>query len=297
MTTDWHIRTCRDKREAIKIGTMDLQPSIEVRNVKFDIDAQVPRYWHGGRRSVTTFFDNLSIFFPVGERFFINSVKAYRHRVNDPKLAAEMRAFYQQEAIHSREHMRYNDHLKEQGYPVEEMERRIARILSRATSKTSKRHQLAATAALEHFTALMAYLLLNDRRTLEGAHPVLASLWRWHAAEENEHKAVAFDVYKATGGGYLERCGAMAIATVIFWIKVFDHQVRMMKVNGILFDASEWYALFKFLFIEPGGMQNVIRLYFHYYRPSFHPWELGDKDLLEAWKREIENSPAYNWVT
>ncbi|MFW6051824.1 MAG: metal-dependent hydrolase [Myxococcota bacterium] len=269
--------------------------ALEVRNLKFEVGPGVPRFWHGGRRSVTAFFNNLSVFFPPGERFFIASVKAHRDHVDDDPVLAELaRGFYAQEGIHSREHVRYNAMLREQGYPVEDMEERVTRLLRRVSRRAPLRMQLAVTAALEHFTALMAHVLLSDDRLLEGAHPVMAGLWRWHAAEENEHKAVAFDVFRAAGGTYRERVAAMIGATVIFWAKVIEHQVRLMKVDRTLFSPGEWWALAKFLFITPGGLRKVIPHYFTYFRPSFHPWDLDNRDLLEAWKRELTSSPVYD---
>lgn len=260
--------------------------SIEVRNVKFPLGADVPRHWHGGRRSVTLFFDNLSIFFPAGERFFIASVKRYRDRIKDDRLREEVAAFCAQEGIHGREHIRYNEMLRDQGYPAEALERRVKRILSVVTAVLPRRAQLAVTCALEHFTALLAHFLLQDPRLLEGAHPAMASLWRWHAAEENEHKAVAFDVYRLAGGNYIERVVVMVVASLIFWGKIAEQQVRLMKVDGILWSAREWRALFRFLFIEPGGMFSLGRMYLEYYRPRFHPWDLDNRDLLERWKAE-----------
>jgi uncharacterized protein len=94
--------------------------AFEVRNLKFEV-REVERYWHGQRKSVTAFFNNLSIFFPAGERFFIASVKAHRDYVRDPQLAEEARIFYAQEGVHTREHVRYNTMLHEQGYPIEAM--------------------------------------------------------------------------------------------------------------------------------------------------------------------------------
>lgn len=263
---------------------MPMSPSIEVRNLRFQTSAAVPRYWHGGKRSVTLFFDNLSIFFPHGERFFIASVKAHRHRVSDPALLEAVKAFISQEGIHTREHIGYNKMLAERGFPAEEMEKRVERIL-RVVSKTlPKRFQLAVTCGLEHFTALMGHFILNDPRLLEGADETMAALWRWHAAEENEHKAVAFDVYKQAGGTTLERSVLMVFTTIIFWAKVLEHQARLMAHEGILFSASEWAQLVEFLFIKPGGMFRLFRFYLDYYRPGFHPWELDNRSLLENWK-------------
>jgi predicted metal-dependent hydrolase len=264
-----------------------------VRNLHFEIDDSVPRYWHGGRRSVSAFFDNLSIFFPIGERFFVRSVRAHQSFVKDERLAHEVHAFCGQEGVHAREHERYNEMLLRHGYPVAAMEKRVEAILRRVAKRAPESAQLAVTCALEHFTALLGRMLLGDPRLLEGAHPAMAALWRWHAAEENEHRALAFDVYAAAGGGYPRRVFAMVGATAIFWAKVLEHQVIMMRTDGIAGSVEEWRALGRFLFVDPGGMLPLIRLYFEYYRPDFHPLDIDCTELLEAWRRDYESSPVY----
>jgi predicted metal-dependent hydrolase len=260
--------------------------SFEPRNLTFELDDSV-RHWHGGRASVTTFFDNLSIFFPAGERFFIAAVRSHLPQVKDARLLEDARAFCAQEGIHGREHDRYNEMLQRQGYPAEEMEVRVKRLLRRVEKRTTPRMRLAITCALEHFTALMGHLLLEDTRNLEGATPVMASLWRWHAAEENEHKAVAYDVYRAAHGPYTERISVMLAATVIFWAKVIEHQVRMMKTDGTLTSPREWLALTYFLFVKPGTLRRMLRPYFAYYRPSFHPRDIDSSAILDDWKSQL----------
>lgn len=266
---------------------------IEVRNIHFAIDGEIPHAWHGGRRAVTAYFDNLSIFFPPGERFFVASVKAHRDCVTDPELAAAVRAFCAQEGAHSREHVRYNGMQTAHGRPAAAMEERVVRLLRRVSRRTPKRWQLAVTCALEHFTALMARLLLGNRALLEGAHPVMATMWLWHAAEENEHKSVAFDVYRAAGGRWSERCLVMLGATAIFWAKVFEHQVRLMHADGILWSPREWGSLIRFLFLRRRGMLSLIPAYLSYFRPGFHPSQLDDTELLAEWREELATSPDY----
>lgn len=276
---------------------MSIGPVPEVRNLQFPVGERIARFWHGGQKSVTQFYNNLSVFFPEGERFFIQSVKAYRDAIkDDPQLSAEARAFYAQEGIHSREHIRYNQMLRAQGYPIDAMEARIERVLAHTTRINPPRMRLAVTCALEHFTALMADLLLQNPATLAGADPVMAKLWRWHAAEENEHKAVAFDVFKAVGGTYTERAITMVGATLIFWFKVIEQQARMMHADGTVWDLREWARLGRYLFLKPGGMLRLIPKYFSYFRPSFHPWDHDNRAQLEAWKRELEAEPDYGRV-
>lgn len=267
------------------------RPLPEVRDLRFDL-SDVPRFWHGGQRSVTLFFDNLSVFFPAGERFFVASVKAFRNQVTDEPLQREMDAFCAQEGHHRREHVRYNQMLADKGYPVEALEQRVAWLLLQAQKYTSKRRQLAVTCALEHFTALLASLVLKDPRVLRHAHPRMATLWRWHAAEEHEHKAVAFDVYRAIGGPWRERCVVMFLTTLSFWSRVIKHQVQLMRAENILFSVPEWFRLVRFLIFQPGGMLGLLGHYLSYYRPGFHPWEHDTSELLERWKAERNTWPV-----
>jgi predicted metal-dependent hydrolase len=264
--------------------------SFPVRNLRFALENEVPRHWLGGRRAVTLFFDNLSIFFPPGERFFVASVNHYKERLRGDQLRAEVKAFCAQEGFHSREHVRYNRMLEAQGYPALALERRVERILAWVTRVLPPRGRLAVTCALEHFTATLAHGVLSDPRLLDGAHPTMTALWKWHAAEENEHKGVAFDVYREVGGTFVGRVVVMALATVVFWTLVIEQQVRLMAADGILGAPREWWALFRYLWIEPGALTTMWRLYVDYFRPGFHPWQLDNRALLEAWRREYADA-------
>ncbi|AKU94497.1 hypothetical protein AKJ09_01161 [Labilithrix luteola] len=255
-----------------------------VRDVEFDLDG-VPRHWNGGRKSVTSFFDALSVFFPVGERFFITSVRAHDRYVTDDSLREAVRAFCNQEGIHGREHTRYNEMLEAQGYPAEALERDVTKLLQRVKKRSPKRVQLAITCALEHYTAIMAHLLLENPEALGHAHPKMAELWRWHAVEESEHKSVPYDVYIAAGAPYYERVSTMVIASLVFWGKVLQHQVKMMRTDGTLFSLREWGQLLRFWFIEPGLFPRMAPLWVKYFRPGFHPNDIDSSHLLQAWLR------------
>jgi hypothetical protein len=244
--------------------------TLEVRDYAFPID-DVPPAWHGGRRAITTFFDNLSTFFPAGERFFVVSVKAHRDVVTDPRLQRDVKAFCAQEGCHRREHARYNRMLARHGRPTEKLEQGVEKLLARVSKIAPKRWQLAATCALEHFTALLARAVLTDDRVLEGAHPAMADLWRWHALEEDEHRAVAFDVYLAAGGNTVERGAVMLLATVVFWAKVAEHQVVLMRADGTLRSIKEWREMLSFLFLRPGTLTKLLPPYLAYFSPRFHP--------------------------
>lgn len=261
---------------------------IEVRNLSFQVDPLRARFWHGGRRAVTAFWDNLSLFFPEGERFFMESVNAHRSFVTDPALQQQVRDFCAQEGFHRREHARYNALLASFGYPIAAMEHRILRTLNRVRRLLPKRWQLGVTVALEHFTSLMGTLVFSANDGLAGADPVMASMWRWHALEENEHKTVAFDVFRAAGGTWLERCLIMFGTTLIFWGKVVSQQTRMMWADGTLFNLREHVDLLRFLFRPYGGIHRILPEYLAYFSPRFHPAHEGDREKLTNWRTRAQ---------
>jgi predicted metal-dependent hydrolase len=267
--------------------------SIVVRNLRFQLDDEIPKYWLGGQRATSLLLDHLSVVFPFGESFFMASVRAFEKRITDPKLRADVRAFHAQEALHGREHTRYNERLKTLGYPVDRMDKGARRALWLAKTFLPKRGQLAVTAALEHFTSMLAAVALPDDSFLNDAHPEMAAIWRWHAAEESEHAAVAFDVLRTVGGGYLERTGIMAVVTLFFLFKILQHQIIMMATDGILWNASEWRALGRFLFKDPGFIPRVFKPYLAYYRRDFHPDQLADHALLAGWRLQFAQEERY----
>src|SRR4051794_4819589 len=160
---------------------------------------------------------SLSSVFPDGEDFFVRSVRNYRDQIDDPELKREVAGFIGQEAMHGREHRVFNDRLDELGYPTKRFERFTKMGLAIRERMLSQKSNLAATAALEHFTATLAELVLSDEETRNlFGHDEVRNLFLWHALEESEHKAVAFDVYKAVGGTERMRVWTMNFITFGF---------------------------------------------------------------------------------
>ncbi|MFM2415518.1 MAG: hypothetical protein RL385_241, partial [Pseudomonadota bacterium] len=263
------------------------------RNLRFKLDDDVPQYWLGGARSVSLLLDHLSVIFPPGEAFFMESVRALEASVRSPELRAEIRAFHAQEGLHGREHQRHNQRLHKFGYPVDAIDGSARRLLGLAKLALPRTGRLAVTAALEHFTALLAQVALPADSFLAKGHPEMSALWRWHAAEENEHAAVAYDLLHEASGSYALRVGIMALTTLGFIGKVLQHQSMMMHADGILFDAREWAALYHFLFRDPAIVARVFKPYFSYYKPSFHPHQMKCAELLAAWREDFASDARY----
>ncbi|MFM2416791.1 MAG: hypothetical protein RL385_1514 [Pseudomonadota bacterium] len=272
---------------------MDISNQIVVRNLRFKLDDDVPQYWLGGARSVSLLLDHLSVIFPPGEAFFMESVRALEASVRNPELRAEIRAFHAQEGLHGREHRRHNQRLRKFGYPVDAIDGSARRLLGLAKLALPRSGRLAVTAALEHFTALLAQVALPADSFLAKGHPEMSALWRWHAAEENEHAAVAYDLLHEASGSYARRVGIMALTTLGFIGKVLQHQAMMMHADGILFDVREWAALYHFLFRDPAIVARVFKPYFSYYKPSFHPHQMKCVELLATWREDFANDARY----
>ncbi|MFZ5443410.1 MAG: metal-dependent hydrolase [Myxococcota bacterium] len=258
--------------------------SIDVRDLRFDLRA-VPRDWHPGGAAITAYWDQLSVFFPLGESFFVRSVKHFLPQLTDERLRADVIAFCAQEGHHAREHRAYNERLAAEGLPVAALERIVDRVL-RVAQRFSPRRQLAITCALEHFTSLMGEVVLGRPEVLAGADPTMAKLWRWHSAEENEHRSVAFDVFVAVGGTRLERSRSMLITSAFFWSLVSLHLVLFLAKRGALFSPREHWRLFRFLWLEPAAIGSLVKPWLSYFSKGFHPAQRGGEELIEAWKRE-----------
>lgn len=265
--------------------------TIQMRDYRFGREgAGHPRWWLNGDPVATAFYNALSATFPQGERFFMEAVKAFRDEASGP-LGEQISAFLFQESMHSREHVVFNEIATRAGYDMKPLEARTGRRLAWGR-KREPIEQLAGTCALEHFTAILAQALLKDRIHLEGAPADAEALWRWHAMEEIEHKAVAYDTFLAATRDWsplrrwLLRSRAMIYATVLFYISIGANLRDLFRQDGIDRPGT-WMKLLGYLAFKPGIGRRVMGIYFSYYRPGFHPWEHDDRALLAGAEREF----------
>jgi uncharacterized protein len=263
-----------------------LRPPIKVRRLPFRIPEDAPKYFWRNEKGVTAFAYALSAVFPDGERMFIDAVRHYRDRITDPALRRAITEFAGQEAQHGRVHEQYNEYAERKGFAVGDITRAVRRRIELMKTSVPAVARLGATAALEHFTALMAEQVLAHELFGEDVHEAHTELWRWHAAEEAEHKAVAFEVLQTVSGSYAVRMRSYAITSVMFPLLTMVHTFHIMKKDGTLTDVRAHLGLLKFLFIEPGLVPKVFPGWLDYLRPSFHPWDRDDRALLEKWQRE-----------
>jgi len=236
----------------------------------------------------------LSSVFPDGEDFFVRSVRHFRDQIADPVLKRQVAGFIGQEAMHGREHRVLNDRLSELGYPTKRVERITKAGLKVRTRVLSAKSNLAATAALEHFTATLAELLMSNEQVREMiGHPEVKNVFLWHALEESEHKAVAFDVYKAVGGSERTRVWTMNLIRMGFIVGVTFQVLLSLAGDRETYRRGNLRKSWKRFRSSPVMSRQVWRRLRDYNRPDFHPDDHDSTELIARWREELFGQSGY----
>jgi predicted metal-dependent hydrolase len=261
-----------------------------VRRLLIDLQQPVARNWCGGDAFASAFFNALSMSFPVGEQFFIDSMRGMLDALPEAEqeaFRAEVKGFIGQEATHRRIHSLFNAHLEKQGL-VDAWTPRVKKRLT-LLDGVDPRHPLAITAATEHFTAMFAEWLLAHPEALEGAEPRLKTMWLWHSAEESEHKNTAFDLYVSAGGTSYWRKRWFLRTTVFFLSDVMRQTIANLRTEGLLWKWSTWRSGARILFGRGGLLRSNLRAWADYLRTDFHPSQHESK-LSAQWLKENASS-------
>jgi predicted metal-dependent hydrolase len=237
---------------------------------------------------LTRFFDALSVHFPEGERFFIQSVRNFQDRVKEPGLREDIRHFIRQEGQHGIVHDRFNEVMVGQGVDVDKITSNLRRFIRSSQKYLPEKYQLAMTAAFEHFTATLGEAMLKDEADMfTEADPVMRAMFLWHGVEEVEHKAVAYDVYQtAAGGGYLSRVSALVVTMLMIHLVVGPVFVNMLRLDGAMRQPGVLMRGLNRLYGRRGILTRMLPEFLAWFRPGFHPWDTGMPEKVAAWLEE-----------
>ena len=277
------------------------------RRVGFAYDT-TPDHWVPGDPHTTHVFNVLHILLPAGERWFCEVYRRVLPLIDDPALTRDVKAFIGQEATHARAHQRVLDDLDARGIDhtrfTRVVERGFALVrprrmpdwlpgpIARLVERRDIVNQLAAIAAIEHFTAVMGWwILTTDALDRAGADPVMLALLRWHGAEEVEHRSVAFDAYQAVAGtgvlSHLRRCVWMLIVfTGMFslWGAATNHLLR--KDPGVR-RGRRHASVVRFVRAGRRGVLpttgTLVRAVPRYLRRDYHPVTEGRTEVAVAY--------------
>jgi predicted metal-dependent hydrolase len=264
--------------------------AIKPRSPELPIDAAVKRHWLADNIVGTALGNSVNLLFPAGERFFVRSVRHYLPQISS-ELRERVQGFFGQEGRHAQAHERVNTLLTEQGFKVDGFLRAYEKLCYGITERLAPPAlRLAATAACEHFTAIMADNFMRQSEFLERLDPTMRRLLLWHAAEEIEHKAVAFDVLKAVNPSYPLRLLGLGFATFflgVFWLSgtlvLLNQERQQLGLSRIRNDMKRIGRMRKETQRSGIVAEVFLRGIREYMRRDFHPNDNDNYALAEAY--------------
>ncbi|MGZ9829798.1 metal-dependent hydrolase [Tsukamurella ocularis] len=193
------------KRPRFPMDALDIGPlQLKAREVEFDL-SETPLHWIPGEPAASHCVSAYHLLFPEVERFFIAAFREALPDIEDARLREDVLGFIGQETMHANAHEdSLDDFFLRNGIDPEPLLEQARFVLDRLlgqrefrNASAARRHlvfRLAVTAALENFTAFLGHFVLNCAWDERGADPNMVALFRWHGAEEMEHRNVAYDV-------------------------------------------------------------------------------------------------------
>jgi uncharacterized protein len=257
---------------------------VTYRRMRFPFeDAGFDRYWHGGSPFRSLFWSQLSTAFEPGEKFFIDSVRALGDQITDLALLEELGEFCRQEGHHTAQHVKFDQMNERLGVDVVRCRQRYRRALARARPRLDPMDRLAVTVALEHLTAGFSEQFFAKPQQSAGADPGVVALWAWHAAEESEHRATCYDVYRHLGGSDLRR----VVIMIGSWFVMLG--ISMINTHVLLWQDRTLFTRdtlrgYRYLLGLDGLLTGLLPAFFAYFRPGFHPWRSATAAHIRAWE-------------
>ena len=260
-------------------------PTIQPRKMDFDMTQLRDKYFFRGNPILSTLMYAMSASFPDGERFFIDAVRYFQKDIKDPILTAQIRGFIGQEAHHGRIHEDFNSRAQSLGMAMDKVQQRFKKRIDTARRKLDPGQQLAVTAALEHITATLAQWTLEHPEAGLGSsgHSPLREMLIWHAMEEIEHKAVAFDVYRATVNNEKQRIVVAKLVFRMFWVQNAIAQLVLLWRDRKLPSLRHIREAWAFMWGKDGFRSWSQPELKRYLKPGFHPNDIDQSQLLEQW--------------
>ena len=270
----------RAKTKLTQAKQMQVKSSFPVRRMDYEF-AAMPRYWFANEPSLTHLFTGMSTLFPEGEAYFVRSVRALRHQIQDhPQLDKDIGAFIGQEAMHCKEHHAFHQSAEQFGLNPASLENATGLILKTLEKLLSKKANLLLTVGLEHYTAVLVVTMMDSVNELM-TDDTIRNLWLWHSVEETEHKAVAFEMYQHLYGSrlnaYLSRIMIFSLALLMITSMMMGYTAVLMKRDKQMLNLKSWKKLGQMMVTSH---KIFIAKFMDYYRRDFHPNDTDESELV-----------------
>ena len=258
-----------------------------VRRMGFAYPAAMSGHWNQRRPEFSQIVNAASLAMPYLEPYLIKTMREARPRIRDAALQAALDDYVAQEAMHFRQHRKFNDELKARGYKsIEKLKLGIR--LHRKREPVAQ--FLAYAEGFESMALAIGQMLIADRRFLFGdSESGVASLVLWHFVEEIEHKNVAYDVFEHLAGNYFRRVHGLLYATAhIMWRTRGGYQA-LLKEDGLWRDWRSRVALGLLLLrifaqLTPKMLRIMV--------PFYDPRQVKDPAWALSWARLFKTDNA-----
>jgi predicted metal-dependent hydrolase len=263
--------------------------TVRTRRIAFEYPPErLPRHYVSGDLVMSHIVTVLSALFPEGEDFFVRTVRNYHDQIEDPELKSQVAGFIGQEVTHGREHRQFNERLGSLGYPTRFIDRMTKHGLGLGEKVLPKSVQLATTAALEHYTAALAEVLLVDPEAQAMFDlDEVRSMFQWHALEECEHKSVAFDVYQTVSGDQSVRVWVMRWVTFRLIAAILVGTTVSLLLDRSAYNPLRLFPSLRKVPRSPWLRRDVRNHLRDYLRRDFHPDDHDTTELVAEWKDRL----------
>lgn len=271
------------------LSKKDRIPSLKRRRIKLNFPNSISKHWLGKSAFRTHLLNSFTLIFPDGEKYFIRSTKKYLNKISNDALKKDAKAFMAQESQHYMQHEKFFENLRAQGYDIDKL-LYITELIAYEILEPlmGQKINLATTAGLEHYTALLAEIGLEGNY-LKQAQSQMRDLFEWHAAEEIEHKAVAYDVLQNFDDSYTLRIVGLIIATLILLSFSSLCTSSLLYQDKKLLDRGVWKDFLGFLFIKEKLFFKGVAIVLRYLKPNYHPWEKDNYNLAKRVFLRLQN--------
>ncbi|OUS09037.1 metal-dependent hydrolase [Gammaproteobacteria bacterium 42_54_T18] len=278
--------------------------AIKGRDVQFDFSDTNP-HWLKDDPFSSHFVNSFHLVLPPGERYFCRVFAQALPLITDNELREDVKGFIHQEAIHSRQHTSAQIYLESNGYNYEHFNSKLDWVLeqvfgdspfgmnylkNRYTKDIWLTCRVGFIATMEHFTGFLGQWGLDNESWDKNGDATIVDLFKWHLAEEVEHRTVAFDLFEhlctTKLGFYVSRQAQMVVVAPLFIHFIFDAFRVLVKQDEdrSMQKLGAKHILHLLAELEKVGKrtQNVptfsffVRETLRWVNPFFHPLHEGD---------------------
>jgi len=258
--------------------------NIQVRDQIFNAEAAADGPWNPRKPELSHAINAVQLALPYLEPYFIDAIKQAMPYIKSRKLFADAQAFCSQEANHSRQHKRYCRALQKRYPKLVEYEAQIRNSLIDSRRNDSLQWRLAYTSGYEMITAQFARTIFEYADDwFDDVDPDFAGLFKWHAAEEIEHRHVAFDVLQDVSRSYGLRVKGVTAALYKSYRDMMPVATYMVEADGVtnhfMANLRAWDVRRIFFFsLAPALLRYIM--------PGYNPTHDREPAGYTRWKAE-----------